>query len=818
MRINRLEIRNVRGIRDINLEPNGKNVVIWGPNGSGKSAVVDAIDFLLSGRITRLEGEGTTGITLRRHGPHIDSNPAAAEVRAVVIVPGYAESVTISRRMSEPDSIRIEPEEAREALAPVLAVANSGQYVLARREILRFITAKGGDRAKWIQDLLHLEALETTRKTLGTAATAAKSEAAQAKVQLETARAAFAASAGLQKWDPDESLGAVNEARGTLNADPLAELQVEALQEGVTAHAVVQADANAVRLAAAAEQLIESWSECIETLRAGIKDVAAEAKTLCEDNESLALLTRRDLIERGLPLIESDGSCPLCGYAWPPGELRVRLAKDLSLSEAAEARRQSLVERASEIRTQAVGLHARVVELRETASKLGFIDDDSSIHAAASELDDYKKALAVSPESLGLNGVKTWEMPSVLSTDDFPDVVGALGKRAAELNPQMSPEQQAWDRLTRLTENLRRIRETEKALDEAQTLQSKAEALSRSFVEARDAVLNELYETIRDRFVELYKELHAEDGEDAFRAVLEHEGAAVKFEVDFFDRGLHPPQALHSEGHQDSMGVCLYLALSEYVNKGVVGLIVLDDVVMSVDSGHRKRLCGLLRDKFAQNQFIITTHDRNWAHQLRKSGVVSASGMVQFCGWTVAGGPRLVESDIWARVDRCLEDGDVRGAASHLRGSMEEFFAGVCEDLRAPVVYKSTGQYTLGDFLPSAWKRYSNLLALAKDAENSWGHDDAVDRLVDAHSVAKQCYSRTTAEQWAANKGVHYDQWFSLEAPDLRDIVDAFKDLCEVFRCTECGSPLTLSVNDFEEDAVRCACQKVNWNLRKKTG
>ena len=84
MRVLELEIHNVRGIRQLLLKPGGSNFVIWGPNGSGKSAVVDAIDFLLTARVSRLTGKGTGGITLSRHGPHIDEPPEKATVRAIV--------------------------------------------------------------------------------------------------------------------------------------------------------------------------------------------------------------------------------------------------------------------------------------------------------------------------------------------------------------------------------------------------------------------------------------------------------------------------------------------------------------------------------------------------------------------------------------------------------------------------------------------------------------------------------------------------------------------------------------------------------------
>ena len=49
MRLIELRIENVRGLPELSLQLDEKNVVILGPNGSGKSCVVDAIDFLFTG-------------------------------------------------------------------------------------------------------------------------------------------------------------------------------------------------------------------------------------------------------------------------------------------------------------------------------------------------------------------------------------------------------------------------------------------------------------------------------------------------------------------------------------------------------------------------------------------------------------------------------------------------------------------------------------------------------------------------------------------------------------------------------------------------
>lgn len=140
MKILEIHIQNIRGIHDLSLKPDGKNFAIWGPNGSGKSAVVDAVDFLLTGRISRLMGKGTGGITIGKYGPHIDKRPEDAIVQAKILLPGYDEPINIERWMSNP-SMLICDKDKRGILEPFLIVARRGQHVLTRREILKYITS-----------------------------------------------------------------------------------------------------------------------------------------------------------------------------------------------------------------------------------------------------------------------------------------------------------------------------------------------------------------------------------------------------------------------------------------------------------------------------------------------------------------------------------------------------------------------------------------------------------------------------------------------------------------------------------------------------
>ena len=72
--------------------------------------------------------------------------------------------------------------------------------------------------------------------------------------------------------------------------------------------------------------------------------------------------------------------------------------------------------------------------------------------------------------------------------------------------------------------------------------------------------LNALYDDVQEDFSTFYRAIN-EDDEAEFTAKLTPSEGKLDFDVNFYDRGLFPPGAYHSEGHQDGMGVCLYLAL-----------------------------------------------------------------------------------------------------------------------------------------------------------------------------------------------------------------------------------------------------------------
>lgn len=99
IQVETLTISEFRGIRSLTLNLNRKNFAICGSNGTGKSGVVDALEFVMTGSISRLSGKGRGDLSLKEHGPHVDcrKSPEKAYVEASVWIPSLKKSVKVRR-------------------------------------------------------------------------------------------------------------------------------------------------------------------------------------------------------------------------------------------------------------------------------------------------------------------------------------------------------------------------------------------------------------------------------------------------------------------------------------------------------------------------------------------------------------------------------------------------------------------------------------------------------------------------------------------------------------------------------------------------
>jgi recombinational DNA repair ATPase RecF len=828
MKILKLDIKHLRGIPDLKIEPKGKSLVVYGSNGSGKSAVIDALDFLLTGKIARLIGEGTEGVSLKDHGPHIDmvADLSKVIVSATIQVPGITEPVELKRSMKKPAEL-VYDSKFTQQLTPLIELLNRGQYVFTRREILKLITAKSSTRAQEIQKVLKLSDLEDVRTTLVKVYNESKKDHKVAQDALLKAQNDVIFITGHGNYLDADILNFINEQRVKLGAAVIHELKTEKFQESISGVQVNPISVNHENFTDRLSLLKYSKSQENRPVIEKAQSLLSSAiKGIKSDPLANWNSKRYKLTELGISLIPESGECPLCDSEWPVGDLNIYLQDRL---ETVSKRQTEIKDNSAIIKERANILQIRIRQLieviqpvinneliKESEISLTQLDEFSQLSNSLSKL---TKALDNPLEEFLVDTFSEEDVNNLYLTPSNETSISAFEAEIKKLFPEATPEQSAWDNLTKLIERMKIVGDAERNLQNAKLVLDRAEALGVAYVEARDEVLDGLYTKIKDKFVQLYKDMHGDD-EIGFNAVFLPQEAGLGLSVDFYGRGYHPPHAMHSEGHQDSMGICLFLALSEHLNTGLIDLVILDDVVMSVDTGHRRAFCNVLIKHFPDKQFIITTHDTTWANQLKSVGLVPGKQMLKFSNWSVEDGPMIhYEADMWGRIQADLDIDDVSAAAAKLRRGMEEFSRFVCHNLKAYVPYTLDDAGSLGDFLPAAIGRYKDLLGKAKDAANSWNQAAVVDDLKKIDDNSKAIIAKTNAEQWNVNKAVHYNEWANLRKEDFQPVVNAFKELYEdVFSCAnpECQAVLHILQEGPNVTGVKCKCGNTNWNLNKK--
>ena len=493
-------------------------------------------------------------------------------------------------------------------------------------------------------------------------------------------------------------------------------------------------------------QVAADLANADELLRRDVAELKANEALLEE-------LERLELTEQAARFVDdSTTECPICGTEWPEGHLQQHLATKLAAARNAKLTRDNIQLTAEMIAAPARELKANVTALTDGLRAVGVDPESEDVVALdnwSHSLDDLLKALINPIEQYLDSGLKGEQVATLCKPKSLDDLLNRVVSRIGENLPEPTPGQTAWDKLTRLEESVRALESRIREQQTASRNSERSNILLSEFDKARDLVLRSLYTKIAQRFVDYYSLLHDHEREN-FSANLRPQRASLNFEVDFLGRGNHPPHALHSEGHQDSMGVCLFLALNEELAVGKPGFFVLDDVVMSVDAGHRKDICRLLNDRFSESQFIITTHDRTWAKQLKQERVVEGPRDIEFTNWTLETGPHTHQQiDLWEGIKSDLARDDVHDAAFKLRRGSEDFFERVCDALGAQVTYNSEMRWQLDDWLGAAQSQYKDLVARALRAASSWSNQEAVETLKEVESVRKQVFDQISIEQWA---------------------------------------------------------------------
>lgn len=818
IKIEKITIKEFRGIRDLELTFNGQNFAACGPNGTGKSGIVDAIEFGLTGNISRLSGEGTGDLSVKQHGPHVDfrDKPEQSMVTLEVSIPSLkGKKATIHRVVKTAGTPTITPADA-DVLAALETVQLHPEFVLSRRELIRYVISKPGDRAKEVQALLRLNDVEKLRVVLQKISNAYTKELPPLDRAEKDATTQLTDALGTTQLTKTSILAAANPHRQTLGLPLLDDLApTTSLTDGL-ATAVGVATTQRVPKAQAVIDIAtmkgaldalgsEDFIEKCAALLSGVEE-------LVSDPDVVSGVKREALLNSAIELYD-DESCPVCDKPFEPEGFTSHVKGKLAHLDEVAAKRKILEEQVKPL-TDAI---------YAAGTAMATVIAYGPLFKTPLEL---KALSAVKQTLIGRYNQLQKFLPlddtvAVLKvTHELPDLTAAFAELdgAVAAIPEPSSQDAARSFLTIAQERLEQYRTARKRHASGKARAERAAKVFKIFGETTTKALEAIYHKVQEEFADCYRQINKDD-EGAFTAHLLPSIGKLGFDVDFYGRGRFPPGAYHSEGHQDGMGLCLYLALMSHLLGNGFTFAVLDDVLMSVDKGHRREVCTLLKTRFPNTQFIFTTHDEVWLRHMKSEGIIKGKNAAQFRTWSVETGPtEWTTSSVWDEIDAHLAKNDVSAAAGVLRRYLEYFGAEASHRLRAPVEFRGDGEFMLGDTVPAATATLGNAFKTAKAAANSWNQTEtikAISLLEDPFTASK---SKTNVEQWQINKAVHYNAWADLDKGDFEPVVAAYRAFTAHFSCQTCGEMLSVTPERGKKEGLRCTCGNINLNFNHNPG
>lgn len=708
-KIKRIDIKAFRGIPDLPVELDGKNLLIRGDNGTGKSSIVDAIEFFFCGRISHLEG--VQGLSLQRHAPHVAYEQKDVSI-CVTFDPGNIELLRTFNKVPA----------CTDVVKDYFNAASSGNFILRRAQILEFIMSQPAERFRAISSILGIDELDNYELEIMRARDRLEAGVSSAGARIKGLYQELSGLLEQEIKSKEETLKALNEQLKALDL-PIIE-SFDALGKHAEIMLGKIKSEEAIRRAGHLEEITSmTKTKIIEPgrlnqlteINKGVKELS---ETQNKKERSIAAL-----LDIGSSILSSWEleNCPLCEQAINRDELLQRIRKRLELVK-------SLSARASEIRRLA---STSVDELKGISRKIELVITRLKNFSEFKELESALESKLNSIREFIQKVEKAGEAEDIVPMSDLNklvDEINNMGDSIFKSSSQLFSSEMITDEeknVLRITNLLGQVSARFKDLDAQgenlklyQSYFKVAEKVYSIFVRTKKDNVQVVFDAIQNDLQKYYSILHPTDPHGNIQLKLSTgKRASIELKIESFGKKDEDPRAFTSEGHLDSLGLCIFLAFIKTFHQNC-SLIVLDDVVTTVDAGHRENICKLLNEELGDKQLVITTHDPVWYEQIRAyNRAYGNEGNFIYrtiLDWDVASGPKVRPyKPRWQRIEEKISNGD-KTAGNDGRQYLEWALELASEIVESLVPYRHSGKYEIGEMMPQLEKRLADLI---KDGE-----------------------------------------------------------------------------------------------------
>lgn len=643
-------------------EKGKKLMVIYGENGTGKSTICDAFEFLAKGNVGSLDNRGL-GKT-NRYWHSLGKKPTDASVTLET-------ATSTCRATVGKTEVIVTPPEHRPRVE-----------VLRRSQILSLIEAKPSERYTAISRFIDVSGIEA-------------SEASLRDLIRDTKNGRDVAIARVQ--ENRDTVQQFWEEAGKPGADPLLWGENESKRDASAFDAEIKIISSLydtyARLTDYPEQA-ENVVKCLKDAQDSL-DSAQQALNQCLAEVSADAADIVSILESAKTYFSKHSDpavCPLCESAEKAQGLTARVNERIAAFDA--------------LRQAGANKIAKEQDVQRATQQLGILQKNAQQHAESFKLCCTSNAW---PKDITL--------PSTPVPDDLSQWPAWLASNAQLPIAWKKAETARQDKkqfLSTLKRAVKTCTENTLAQKELDALLPNLEKALQIAEEERRQFTDTVLAGIATEVGRLYEVVHPGEGLNKISLELDPaKRASLEIGASFCGQPT-PPQAYFSDSHLDTLGLCVFLALAE-LDKPAETILVLDDVLASVDEPHVERLIEMLYDEAIKfRHCVITTHYRPWKQKLRWGWLQNGQcQFVELTKWTAANGLTLVRTvpDV-ERLRQLLAEtpADPQLVCSKAGVILDAALDFLTQLYECAIPRRAGGLYTLGDLLPAIDKKLRTAL------------------------------------------------------------------------------------------------------------
>src|SRR5450759_2508011 len=592
--IDEVDVKCLRGITSSSLALNGKWLYLLGENGTGKSSFIDAIEYLFTGNVQHLQWIQT--VSMGRHLHHVDR-----QVNNMSVAVRFSGSPLCEVSRNGSGMLSSVPEQLKEYFDS----ASLGTFILRRDQLLRFVCSPPADRFRALDAFIGIGSLDDIELNM---------KRTRDELQGKTAELSRQHSGLLAKMGDELDAMVVDEAEALVQMNVLL---TAAGVPAITSFTDQSAAADSLRLRAKKAALGEKEVALDLSIQAAVaalkSDLGLRAKIGAIETVRAMLSTDKSrekskyvALFKSAKLLLPDEltgeiSCPLCDQTTDSHKLLSRingyLDDNLVWTNDAQRLRVESTEVSELLKMQTMRLDELAVlldrephsaEIASDARRLGQeIQSLRQVLANVEHLDKHLDTLAF---------IKIENQLLELSQSVLKAVKDRMDGVVLSPEDKLAKELEA--KLTTVSLYVRQMKGVDTELSAAQEEFHVADTVYECFKSAKHSVVQGVFDRLQQSVSSWYARLHPDDEHGNVSLDVDPgQRASAKLLIDSFGQTGQDPRAYSSEGHLDSLGLVIFLAFAKEF-QGACNLLVLDDVVSSVDTQHRQRICGLLSDEF----------------------------------------------------------------------------------------------------------------------------------------------------------------------------------------------------------------------------